>query len=212
MLAPATIHLSISGVLNGQLFSAEGIVTKIDYTTGLKEGTVQFTAPTKGPSWDLGPGPLMTTRCFVGAKGPPGSPPIGPLDLLGPRFTSLRVTTEGPDRLSVAENAWIDDTNCLNCDLLAVLDLNRAPVTGVQELHETITVGNQGMLLAKGWYIFLTKGNGKIRADYTHVYKSAQPNPSLWSQCTGRQFQLDVTYPKWQPGPVAQFQSQSTIK
>jgi hypothetical protein len=210
MQAPEQVELSISGILNDRPFRAEGSVS-VNNATGVKTGEFRFHPP---PLWmGEGPDPLckMTTRCFVGARWVGPKPSVGPLDLLGKKFYSLRVTVEGGyGSLSAAETARIVGRT-LYSEIVEVGRLKRPAVKSVGPLRELITVGRDGTLVGHGSYSLLSGRRRDIPVRYLHLYRPTRPDMRRFRAYRNTAYLLRAKFEMDKLGARVRYTSQSTI-
>lgn len=205
------VELSISGILNDRPFRADGSV-QVNAAQGLKIGTITFDPPPLWMGRGPDPTPLVTTRCFVGARWVGSTPLQGPLDLLGSEFSSLRVTTEGRyGSISAGETARLVGRT-LHSEIVEVGKLKRPPVTAIGPLREVLTVGSRGTLVARGSYSLLTRNGRVIPARYHHFYQSLKPNARLFRQYRNKKYLLRATF---KLGPLSRkmkYETRSAIR
>ena len=210
MQVPDQIELSISGILNGRPFRADGSLS-VHADTGVKTGEFRFYPP---PLWSgKGPSPtcVMTTRCFIGAKWVGPTPSVGPLDLLGKEFSSLRVASEGRyGSISAGETARMVGRT-LHSDIQEVGNLRRPAVKGVGPLRELITVENDGTLIGRGSYSLLTGRRRGIRVRYLHLYRPARPDMRRFRTYRNTAYLLRVRFEMDKLGTRMRYTSRSTI-
>lgn len=205
------VEISISGILNDRPFHAYGSIT-VDNATGIKVGTITYDPPPSGVIIGPDPVPFITTRCFVGAKWSGKRPPMGPFELLGSEFSSLRVTTEGHfGTVSLGETAWLEDRT-LHSEIVGIGKLRRPPVRSIGPLRELITVGGDGTLVSRGSYSLVTRGGRRIPVRYHHIYEARQPDLKLFGRYRKRVYLLRVTAKAKATGKKVIYETHSTIR
>jgi hypothetical protein len=205
------VELTATGVLNDRPFRVYGSIS-VDNAKGVKVGTFTYDPPPSGVV--IGPDPMIiiTSRCFVGARWSGERPSVGPFELLGREFTSLRVTTESRfGTMSLGEDAWLEGRT-LHSELVGVGKLKRPDVHGVGPLRELITVGGGGTLVTRGSYSLLTGRNRKIPIRYVHFYQSSKPDRRLFRRYRGRTYLLRVTPRATVSGNKLRYETHSTIR
>lgn len=214
MAGPSTVNVSVTGTVNGQSVNAQGTLT-VDGTQGTKSGTVTY-SQAQNPS-GVTPGPdttvLSTGRCFIGAKKLGDADFVGPLELLGREFISLRVTTLGRfGTISISERAFRVGRT-LRSELTAVGEFKGPKVRGMGPLREVITVAGSDTLVSKGRYTLLT-ARRPIVVRYSHFYRSLHPDRRLFGRHLGRTFLLraDISPRLRDRGRTLVYHSRSTLR
>ncbi len=210
MLELTKIELSVTGIWNGRLFSGSGIL-KVNPADGTKQGAVVYdTTPPGAPDGDTGP--VATVRCFIGARHAGQKDFLGPLELLGRDFVSVRSTTVGRTGfVSVGETArTVRDV--LHTDLTVVGNVRVPRIRGMGPLSEVATVSGDDTLICEGRYSFVTKGGRTIPIRYTHLYRSLHPNRRLFRRMRGQRFLLRSNTSARVRGRQVEYRSQSTVR
>jgi hypothetical protein len=205
------VELSVSGVLNDRPFRVYGSVS-VDNAKGVKVGNFTYDPPPSGVV--MGPDPLLmiTSRCFVGARWAEEKPSVGPFELLGREFTSLRVTTESRfGTVSLGESARLADRT-LRSEIVGIGRLKRPAVRGVGPLRELITVGGNGTLVTRGSYSLLTGRDRKIPIKYVHFYQSSRPDLRLFRRNRGQTYLLRVTPRATVSGNKLRYETHSILR
>ena len=188
MAGPSSVEVSVSGTLNGSQFSAGGTLT-VDGDAGTKSGTLVYNPPP--PAGAPGPDSIVfsTGKCFVGARHVGDRAFVGPLELLGSEFVSLRLTNLGRyGTVSVSERGRMVG-NVLRTELTTVGTFRVPPGLRLGPLREVITVSDDGTMVGAGRYSYV-RGRGRaIPVRYAHFYRSFRPHRSF-SRYAGRSFLL----------------------
>ena len=189
MSTPASVVVSIAGTINGTQVSGSGTLN-VNSTTGTKSGTITYTSPPPAGSPGGASLPAGTTRCFIGAAHVGKNRFVGPLQLLGREFVSLRLTTLGrAGSVSLSETATL--ARGVLYSSLTVVGVLKVPVDrGIGPLSERITVHKDGTLISEGRYSLLPKRGRPIPVRYTHFYRSLKPNRRLFRRLRGRVYLL----------------------
>jgi len=210
MVVPKSVELSVVGVLNVQPFSAQGTIV-VDADAGTKSGTVTYQSVPTTLDVGLASALTMTGRCFVGAKHVGNRPFVGPLELLGREFISMRTTTVGRyGTVSVSERARFVG-NSLHCDLATVGELRAPGAIGAGPLREIITVSGPDTLIAEGRYSHRTARGRSIPVRYAQFYRSLQPDRRRFRRLHGRKFLLRVKFSSKVRGQKLVHHTQSTV-
>ena len=210
-MVPKSVELLAMGVLNGTPFVAQGTLD-VDANAGKKSGTITYQSLPVTLDVGIASITTMTGRCFVGAKHLGKRPFVGPLELLGREFVSLRVSTVGGyGAVSVAERAHYEGTS-LHCDLSTVGELRSRAATGAGPLREVITVSGPDTLTAKGRYSHRTARGRSVPIRYVHFYRSLKPDRRLFRRLQGRKFLLRVKFSSKVSGRKLVHRTQSTIR
>jgi hypothetical protein len=210
----SSVNVSVSGTVNGQPVSAQGTLT-VDSSQGTKSGTVTYSPP-QDPN-GVTPGPdttvISTGKCFVGAKKLGDGDFVGPLELLGREFVSLRLTTMGRfGTFGVSEKASFTG-HTLRSELTAVGEFRGPKVLGMGPLREVITVSGADTLVTKGRYTLLT-ARRPIVVRYSHFYRALHPDRRLFGRLRGRAFLLraDISPKLRDRGRTLVYYSRSTLR
>lgn len=210
MTDPRAVELSVTGVVNGAPLSARGTLN-VDARAGTKEGTIHYSrtpgAVAPGPDCT----PMTTGRCFIGARRLGRAPWVGPIELLGRDFVSLRVTRLGRyGTYSIAENASCVGS-VLRSELTAIGEYRGPKVRAMGPLRETIRVTRDGTLETAGRYTLIPARGSPVRADYTHFYRPARPDRRLFARLEGTSFLLRARIDTSVRGKDLHYRSESTI-
>lgn len=210
MTEPQAVNLTVSGVLNGAPLAATGTLT-VDAGAGTKDGTVVYET-TPGA---VAPGPdctvFSTGRCFVGARKLGRTPFVGPLELLGREFVSMRVTRLGRfGTVSISENGSIERTT-LRSELTTVGEYRGPRTRAMGPLRETIRVLGNETLSASGRYSLIPSRGRPIPATYVQFYRPLRPNHRLFARLQGTAFLLRAELSTSVRGKTLHYHSRSTI-
>jgi hypothetical protein len=211
MVVPRSVEIFATGVLNGSCFVAEGAL-EVDADTGTKSGTIAYES--LPAALDVGIASLMTMtgRCFVGAKHVGSRPFVGPLELLGREFVSLRTTTVGRyGSASVSERARFVGTS-LRCELSTLSRLRSPAVIGAGPLREVISVCAPDTLIAEGHYSHRPARGRPIPVRYSQFYRSLRPDRGLFRRLNGRRYLLRVKFSSKVSGRKLVHHTQSTVR
>lgn len=211
MAGPKRVEVSVTGILNGRLFTAQGSL-KVDDTQGTKSGNITYQPPPQG----VAPGPDSTTmqtgKCFIGARHVGERRFVGPVELLGREFISMRLTTVGRfGSTSVSERARIVG-DVLRTELTTVGELRVPGVRGLGPLREVISVTAPDSLTSEGRYSFLTARRGRVPVRYVHLYRSLSPDRRLFRRQHGNAFLLRADISTKFRGRILSYHSRSTIR
>lgn len=211
MAGPSTVELSVAGILNGLVFGGQGTL-EVDITQGTKTGTITYDLLPRGLV--AGPDCMMvsTGKCFVGAKPTEGRGFVGPLDLLGRKFKSMRSTNVGRfGTFSISETGSYKG-GVLRADLTGVGTTKVREVRGLGPLREVITITGPDTMVGEGRYTLLVGKRGSIPVRYTHFYRALRPDRRLFRRMKGRKFLLRATISTQVHGRRLEDQSRSTIR
>jgi hypothetical protein len=189
MSTPSSVALAISGTVNGTPVSGTGTLD-VDDTTGTKDGSITYTSPPPPGTPGGDSMPAGTTKCFIGAKRPGKNRFVGPLELLGPEFVSLRLTQLGrAGSASVSETARLA-RGVLHSTLTVVAVLRAPAGRGIGPLREVIRVSGDDTLVGEGRYSLMPDRGRPVPVQYTHFYRSLNPNRRLFRSLRGRVYLL----------------------
>lgn len=203
--------MSVSGTQNGQALSGSGTLS-VDGSTGTKSGTITYSSPSPTPAGTAGPDSItiQTGKCFVGARHVGREEFVGPLELLGRAFVSLRMTHLGRyGTVSVSERARrVGDV--LYSDLTAVAEFRIPRRRSLGPLREVITITGPDSMVGRGRYSYRAPGRRPIPVRYTHFYHSLTPH-RLFGRLKGRSFVLRAVITTSVRGRKLKYHSRSTI-
>jgi hypothetical protein len=211
MVDPRNLELSAAGILNNTPFVAQGTLD-VDSDAGTKDGTIEYQSlPT---TLDVGTGSVLTItgRCFVGAKHVGNRPFVGPLELLGREFVSLRTTTVGRYGSASASERGRFVGSSLRCEISTVATLRPHSALGAGPLREVITVSGPDTLVAQGRYSHRTATGRSIPVRYSQFYRSLQPDRRLFQRLQGRKYILDVKFSSKASGRKLAHHTRSVIR
>lgn len=156
--------------------------------------------------------PIGTSRCFVGAKQIGRGEFVGPLDLLGRAFVSVRSSIVGRyGFVSLSETARLVK-GVLHSELTVAGQVKTPRLRGAGPLRERITVSEGGTLISAGKYSLVTKGGRSIPVRYIHFYRSLRPNRRLFHQLAGHVFLLRATISTRRKGKTLVCHTESTLR
>ncbi|MCI4352679.1 MAG: hypothetical protein L3K14_04745 [Thermoplasmata archaeon] len=211
MTCPTSVQVSVSGTLNHSAVKGQGTLN-VDCDTGTKSGTINYTSPPPPGSPGGDSMPIGTSRCFVGAKQVGRGEFVGPLDLLGPAFVSVRSSIVGRHGVvSLSETARLVK-GVLHSELTVAGHVKTPRLRGAGPLRERITVSEGGTLISEGRYSLVTKGGRSIPVRYTHFYRSLRPNRRLFRQMAGQVFLLQATVSTRRRGKTLVCHTESTLR
>jgi hypothetical protein len=209
--SPTTVELSVAGLLNGLQFGGQGSLT-VDTAEGTKTGTITYDP--LPPGLTAGPDCMVvsTGKCFVGAKPTEGRGFVGPLDLLGRKFKSMRSTSVGRfGTFSISETGSYKG-GVLRSDLTGVGTSRVRRVRGLGPLREVIKVTGPNTMVGEGRYTLLVGTRGSIPVRYTHFYRALRPDRKLFRRMRGRKFLLRAIISTKIRGRRLIYRSRSTIR
>jgi hypothetical protein len=233
------VDLSVGGIWNGRPFTGSGII-HVNPLDGMKHGTVTYewvTSPapagggpapppprgtsTGGSEPPPGPsggdsGTIATVRCFIGAKPLGKKSFVGPLELLGREFTSVRSTRVGrrvgrSGTITVGESAQVKGS-VLRTHLTTIGDVPIRRIRGIGPIREITTVSGLDTVVSDGRYSYLLPGGRTVPIRYQHVYRSLHPNRRLFRRMLGQRFLLRVRTSIRVHGLKVEYRTQSTVR
>ena len=208
MAFPRAVEIFVTGVENGAPVRAQGRL-KVDLKSGIKSGVIKFRRNGKKPR-DHSTTQFETGRCFVGGR-KLGRPFVGPLELLGREYVSVRSTRVGRYGSASVGEAARRVGDVLRCEFASVSDLKLPAITGLGPLREVITVVGPDSLVGEGRYSFLRSRGRPIPVRYTHFYRSLRPHRNF-GRAQGRSFLLRARISTRIRGYALHYRSVSTIR
>lgn len=208
MLEPRRVELSVTGIVNGKEFSGRGTL-QIGNPDGVKSGQVTFDSSPPPPG---GPTVVGTFRCFIGARHVGREPFLGPLELLGRDFSSIRSTTTARSgSVSLCDRArMVGDV--LRSELAVAGEIRVPVIRSIGPLREVITVSGDGTLASEGRYSYLAARRRPILVRYTHFYRSLRPDRRLFRRLRGQRYLLQANIWFQVRGRTVKYRSQSTLR
>jgi hypothetical protein len=211
MLPLSRVVLSISGIIDNKPVSGVGVLA-VDNKGGTKDGTIAYTSPPPPGTPGGDSLPAGTTRCFIGATHLGKDHFVGPLELLGREFVSVRSTDLGrAGYVSLSETATRDGSELRSW--LTVVGVLRAPAGhGIGPLSERITVHKNGTLISEGRYTLTPKKGRPLPVHYTHFYRALRPDRRLFRRLHGRVYLLRATVKSSGRGKKVKVHTSSTLR
>jgi hypothetical protein len=211
MLPLARVVLSISGIIDNKPVSGLGVLT-VNSAGGTKDGTIIYTNPPPPGTPGGDSLPAGTTRCFIGASHVGKDHFVGPLELLGREFVSVRSTDLGrAGYVSLSELATRVGNELRST--LTVVGVLKAPAGhGIGPLSERITVHKDGTLVSEGRYSLTRKKGRPIPVYYTHFYRALRPDRRLFRRLHGRVYLLRATVKSSGRGKKVTVHTTSTLR